>query len=45
MLCDGALGKITGLLTQGVLPRDDWTAIRVSYGLCGIIMQVRARSR
>ena len=28
------------LLQSGVLPREDWTAIRVSYGLCGIIMQM-----
>jgi hypothetical protein len=37
VMCDGALGKIMGLLAPGML-RGPFTAIRVSYGLSGIVM-------
>jgi hypothetical protein len=41
VLCEGAMSKLLGLVAPGALLSPDWTAIRVSYGLCGIIMQMR----
>ena len=40
VLCDGALGKLLGLLAPGVLS-SDWTAIRASFGMNMIAMQTK----
>ena len=42
VLCDAALPKILGLLSPTAGIELDWSAIRLSYGLCGIVFQVRA---
>ena len=39
VLCDGALAKLNGLVAPNNGIEMDWTAIRVSYGLCGVMMQ------
>jgi hypothetical protein len=39
VLCDGALAKLGGLVAPDSGIEMDWTAIRVSYGLCGVMMQ------
>ena len=40
VLCENAISRLLGILRPGVLVPADWTAIRVSYGLCGIVMQM-----
>ena len=39
VLCDGALTKLNGLVAPDNGIEMDWTAIRVSYGLCGVMLQ------
>ena len=39
VLCDAALPKILGLLSPTAGIELDWSAIRLSYGLCGIVFQ------
>ena len=39
ILCQGALGKLNGLVAADSGIDLDWTAMRVSYGLCGVMMQ------
>lgn len=39
VLCSGALAKLNGLVAPDNGIEMDWTAIRVSYGLCGVMLQ------